>query len=585
MPQKKFDGDIPLFIPRSTISSAENKTGSWRYFRPFYEEKTAPCSAACPVGADIPRVEMLARQGLFKKAGEIILEENPFPSICGRVCFHPCESACNRGDYDQPIAIHSLERFIGDTVLMQGIKADLQPHSTNGKKVAIAGAGPAGLATAYFLSRLGYQSDIFEAQPESGGLLRWGIPDYRLPEDVLKRETSRIEDCGATIHYNTPVTQELLEKIMPTYDAVFIGCGYGRPIQLKIPGEQWAQDGLKFLHRIRTGEPASIQGTAAVVGGGNTAIDVARSLKRLGADPIIVYRRRKQDMPAFEPEIAMALEEDIGLQELAAPIVIQKNDNHPSAADYGYTLTLQKMKVSATPIRGRARVVPDGDICETLNVDHIFMAIGAGPEAFWNPSAPTQISELTLSHCRIIERKVPVIYGGDLVNQPQSVTDAIASGKQGAMALDVYFKQGWGAIEERLASCRVGDGPALSMAAYHNAETKSRKAHVVSFEEINSDYFQSSPRAVPIRLAPDQRIQSFAEIESTLPKEAAVNEAQRCFNCGICTSCDYCRIYCPEVAVIVEKAQRRINLDYCKGCGICVTECPRNAMALEEEKK
>ena len=585
MPPKKFDKDIPLFIPRSTTSSAENKTGSWRYFRPLYEEKTAPCSAACPVGEDIPRIEMLARQGSFKKAGEIILQENPFPAICGRVCFHPCEGACNRGDYDQPIAIHYLERFIGDTILMQGTAPDLRPASTNGKKVAIAGAGPAGLSTAYFLSRLGYRSDVFEAQPEPGGLLRWGIPDYRLPQDVLSREISRIENCGASIQYNTPVTQERLDKMMGRYDAVFIGCGYDRPIQINIPGEQWAQDGLKLLHRVGNGESVTIQGTAAVVGGGNTAIDVARTLKRLGADPIIVYRRRKCDMPAFAPEIAMALEEYIELKELVAPIAIHKKDNPTAAPDSGYALTLQKMKVSETPIRGRARVVPDGEHCETLSVDHVFMAIGAGPQPIWNPPAPTQISELKLSHCRIMKREVPLIFGGDLSNQIQSVTDAIASGKQGAMALDVYFNHGWDAIEERLAGCRVADGPALSMAAYLNAERKDGKVHVVSFAEINCDYFQSNPRTVPTRLAAHQRIRSFTEIESTLVKDAAVQEAERCFNCGICTSCDYCRIFCPDVAVIVEKAGRHINLDYCKGCGICVTECPRNAMALEEEKR
>jgi len=199
------------------------------------------------------------------------------------------------------------------------------------------------------------------------------------------------------------------------------------------------------------------------------------------------------------------------------------------------------------------------------------MSIGAGPEAFWNPSAPTQISELALSHCRIIEREVPVIYGGDLTNQSQSVADAIASGKQGAMALDIYFKQGWGAIEERLASCRVGDGPALSMAAYHNAEPKSRKAHVVSIEEINSDYFQPQPRVSPAAQPPGTRVRSFAEIVALLSLDAAAQELDRCFNCGVCNACDYCRLYCPEMAVIADTAKRWIHMDYCKGCGICVT--------------
>jgi NADPH-dependent glutamate synthase beta subunit-like oxidoreductase/ferredoxin len=585
MPPKKINEDIPLFISRSTTTSVENKTGSWRYFRPFYDEKTAPCSAACPVGEDIPRIEMLARQGLLKTAWETILEENPFPSICGRVCFHPCENACNRGELDEPIAVHSIERFIGDRALTDGKKADLKHLAVNGKNIAIAGAGPAGLAAAYFLGRLGFACDIFEAAAKPGGLLRRGIPGYRLPEDVLKKEFQRIADSGATIHCNTPVTQDLLGKINTEYDALFIGCGFGRSIQMKIPGEALAHDGLRLLYQIRGGNSSSIQGTAAVVGGGNTAIDVARSLKRLGATPIIVYRRRKADMPAFEPEIEMALEEGIELKELVAPIAIQKNDKDTPTTDSGYTLTLQKMKVSATEIRGRARVVPDGDHTETLCVDHIYMAIGAGPEALWNQPERKDSGQLTLSHCRIIDQDIPVIIGGDLINETQSVSDAIASGKQAAMALDVYFKKGLDAIEERLIDSRVGNGPSLSMAAYLDGEQKNRNSHVVSFPEINTDYFQSSPRAVPPRLAPQQRVQSFAEIEATLLKDAAVSEAQRCFNCGICTACDYCRIFCPEVAVLVENTRRHINLDYCKGCGICVTECPRNAMALEEEKK
>ena len=585
MPPNKFEEDIPLFIPRSFKSSAENKTGSWRYFRPLYEEKTAPCSAACPVGEDIPRIELLVRQGLIQKAWETILEENPFPSICGRVCFHPCETACNRGEFDQPIAIHRLERLIGDHALMQGKKFNLQPLAAKDKKVAIAGAGPAGLAAAYFMNRLGFSCEIFEAETAPGGLLRWGIPAYRLPEDILNREIARIEDQGIAIHYRMPVTPDFLEKLQARFDAVFIGCGFSRSIQMNIPGEDLAQDGLQLLYQIRDGQSATITGKAAVIGGGNTAVDVARSLKRQGATPIIVYRRRKADMPAFEPEIEMALEEGIELRELVAPIAIGKDGGGSAAKDSGYTITLQKMKVSATEIRGRARVVPDGDDTEILIVDHVYMAIGAGPEAMWDQPQQNNDDQIALSHCKFIEQPVPLIIGGDLTNENLSVTDAIASGKQAAMALDVYFDKGLTAVDESLKHNRIGNGAALSMAAYLDGQRRDRNPHVVTFAEINTDYFQSGPRAAPARLKPQERVGSFAEIETTLEKDAAVGEAERCFNCGICTACDYCRIFCPEVAVMVEKARRHIDMDYCKGCGICVTECPRNAMALEEENK
>lgn len=586
MTKKQTSKDqLPLFIPRSSTSTLINKTGSWRYFRPLYEEKTAPCTAACPAGEDIPRIEMLVSQGLFKKAWETILDENPFPSICGRVCFHPCEKACNRNELDEPIAIHSLEWFVSESATSSSEPADLKKISDNGKKVAVAGAGPAGLATAYFLSRLGYQCDVFETQSEPGGILRWGIPAYRLPEDALKKEIKRIQNIGVHIHCETPVTEALLQKINQKYNALFIGCGYSRPIKLKIPGAKSAHDGLRFLHQIRSGEKVALQGTAAVVGGGNTAIDVARSLARLGLKPIIAYRRRRQDMPAFEPEIERALKEGIKLMELVSPIRIEEDPNNRSKSDSSFKMTLQKMKVNAKEIRGRARVIPDGDKTKILQVQHIFIAIGAEAQALWHIPSAKNNNQLKLSHSKIIEQKIPVVFGGDLTNETKSVTDAIASGKQAAIALDVYFKKGWGAIEESLLNCRVGTGPALSMTAYLGEERNGRKPHIVSFDEINSDYFQSAPRVISPTLSTDQSLRSFSEIEATLSKRAATQEAERCFNCGICNSCDYCRIFCPDMAVMVEKAERHINLDYCKGCGICVTECPRNAMALEEEKK
>ena len=260
MDRSKYGEDIPLFFPRSTMSSAANKTGSWRYFRPLYEEKTAPCSAACPAGEDVPRVEMLARQGSLNKAWETIMEENPFPSICRRVCFHPCENACNRGELDEPIAIHSLERFVGDRALSDGLVADPQQHPTNSRKVAIAGAGPTGLAAAYFLGRMGYRSDVFETAPEPGGLLRWGIPGYRLPEDVLKREIKRIESYNATIHCKTPVTQNVLQQFTTAYDAIIVGCGFGRPwgYQLRA-GLLDTNDLLRGTHLDRPPGPGGTQ--------------------------------------------------------------------------------------------------------------------------------------------------------------------------------------------------------------------------------------------------------------------------------------------------------------------------------------
>jgi NADPH-dependent glutamate synthase beta subunit-like oxidoreductase/ferredoxin len=581
---KTPDNKIPLFLPHSSVSTALNKTGSWRYVRPLYDEKTSPCSAACPVGEDIARIQLLVSQNLIAQAWEIILDENPFPSVCGRVCFHFCESACNRAQLDEPIAIHSLERFVGDAAISDAHPPVAKAFAANGKKVAVAGSGPAGLAAAYFLSRLGYRCEVFEALAEPGGILRWGIPAYRLPQDILKTEIKRIESLGVKINCNTPVNAEMLDTLKTKFDALFMGCGYGRAIDLKIDGAQRAVDGLQFLYNIRANADAAVEGSAAVIGGGNTAIDVARSLVRLGADPILVYRRRRQDMPAFDPEVEMALKEGVKLKELLTPIRIENTGSEAADARAQYVMTLQKMKVSATEIEGRARVIPDGDQTETLRVDHIFSAIGAEPQAPWQQVPTDQQPHVTLSHCKLMAYDIPIVYGGDLTNRVKSVTDAIASGKQAAIALDTYFKSGRQAVDEAMARCQVGPGPAVSMAMYLGQDRKNRNPHIVSYSEINPYYFKTAPRAIAPALSCDDRRQSFSAIESTLSQQAALAESGRCFNCGICNACDYCRLYCPEMSVIVEDEKRRIDLDYCKGCGVCVTECPRNAMALQEEK-
>ena len=583
MRDPNINKQLPLFIPHSSISTAVNKTGSWRFLHPKYEEKTAPCSAACPVGQDIPRIEMLASRGQLKDAWQTILDENPFPAVCGRVCFHPCESVCNRANMDEAIAIHHLERFLGDSAITGQTRADFDIKPPTGQKVAIAGSGPAGLSAAYFLARLGYGCDVFEAAPEPGGLLRWGIPAYRLPRDILDYEIKRIENAGVRIHCESSVTDRLLEKLKKDYDGLFIGCGYGRARILAIEGEEFAADGLKFLNRLSVGEKTSYFGTAAIVGGGNTAIDVARSLARLGAEPLIVYRRRIQDMPAFEPEVAMAAKEGVAIMELVTPIRIRETAGDSSSSPPGYELTLHKMKVSQKDISGRARVIPDGDNTETLTVQNIFVAIGADAETPWQLPDSEETRSLTLSHCRLLDQKIPLTYGGDLTSPIKSVSDAIASGKQAAMALDTYFQHGMAAIEKRLASCRVGAGPALSMDIYLGKDRKNRTVHIVGYDDIVTDYFQSAARKVAPTLDAGQRIKSFTEIELTLESKIAREEATRCFNCGICASCDYCRLFCPEMAVTVEKDRRSINMDFCKGCGVCATECPRNAMVLEEE--
>lgn len=575
--EPKYAEKISLFISRSNISTEINKTGSWRFMRPKFLEKTAPCSAACPAGEDVARIEMLSNLGRYQEAIETILRENPFPSVCGRVCFHPCETMCNRAGLDDSVAIHALERFLGDTAIRDELTLHLKTYPENGKTVCIVGAGPSGLATGYFLSQLGYSCDIYEARSEPGGILRWGIPRYRLPDDVVASEIERIKRTGVNIICNTPVTQDFLQDAKDRYHALFIGCGHGRSLKMNIPGETKTFDGLEFLNLLRKRKALPSNETVAVIGGGNTAIDVARSLVRLGATTTLVYRRRKQDMPAFKDEVEMAGAEGVRIMELASPVGINEDNGE-------YVLSLQKMKTSGTETdRGRARVIPDGQTTQHLRVRKIITAIGAEASAPWQFPSHKKNETLYLSHCTFTASEPPFLFGGDLTNTIKSVPDAVASGKQAAMALDIFFKQGRHAIADRLNSCLVGDGPALSMECFMEGKRRVRNPHIVSHDDINLDYFSQTPRVESETLAINNRMNSFDEIEATFTVNQAMEETRRCFNCGICNACDTCRIFCPEIAVIVQGAERKINLDYCKGCGICVLECPRSAMDLEEE--
>jgi Pyruvate/2-oxoacid:ferredoxin oxidoreductase delta subunit len=246
-------------------------------------------------------------------------------------------------------------------------------------------------------------------------------------------------------------------------------------------------------------------------------------------------------------------------------------------------MTLQKMKISATEINGRPRVVPDGNDLETLQVNHIFTAIGAEPAETWHHLTHGDDSHNRLSHCHLIEGQLPMVYGGDLTNRTQSVSDAIASGKQAAIALDSSFNSGWDAIKKTIADCQVGSGPSVSMAMYLGMARKDCNPHIVIADDINAHYFKTAARVVATVVSAEDRIQSFSPVESVLSEEAAMAESRRCFNCGICNACDNCRLYCPDMSVVLEDKQRSINMDYCKGCGLCVAECPRNAMALKEE--
>lgn len=568
-------------MPRTYLTTQGNKTGSWRFVRPRYDEKTSPCSAACPAGEDIARIEMLATQGLFKEAWETILRENPFPSVCGRVCFHPCEDLCNRREFDAAVAVHSLERFLADTAVRYGIKPDLEKRTPRKQKIAIVGAGPAGLSAAWFLTLLGYSCRVLEASAEAGGILRWGIPAYRLPLTALRHDIKQIEAQGVAIVTGQPATAEMLKTLKKEFDAVFMACGHGSGMALHVPGEHLTGvgEGLDFLRQLREGQTPACQGVSAVIGGGNTAVDVARSIVRLGGKALLLYRRRRRDMPAFDPEVAMALEEGVELQELAAPVAVAREGEK-------ILLTLQEMMIAGEE-NSRGRIVPDHGKIRRIPVDRVFKAIGAQAAEAWHEPDAGDANMLRLTHAVLESRGTGavMVFGGDLTNATKSVVHAIASGKQAAIALDVFFREGIEAVVPRLEACRVGDGRSLSLEVYLGGQRRHRNTHVVRYAEINTDHFQFMHRVTQPRLLQEERSRSFEEIDLKISAQLAMKEAERCFNCGLCNQCDNCCIYCPDSSVIREADHqgRHIDYDYCKGCGLCVVECPRNAMSLGEE--
>ena len=526
---------------------------------------------------------MLTAQGMFKEAWETILRENPFPAVCGRICPHPCETVCNRGEFDEAIAIHIVERFLAETASRYDLKPALSRLTAKKEKIAVVGAGPAGIAAAYFLHQLGYYCDVFEAMPEPGGLLRWGIPLYRLPLPALRNEIAQIESHGVRIHTGQRISKKFLQDAKSHYNAVFMGCGHPRTVQIGIPGEgiSAVENGLEFLKRLRHGESISLSGLSAVIGGGNTAIDVARSIVRLGGKASILYRRRRRDMPAFEEEIQMAIEEGVELRELVAPVKITEDGGQ-------CMLTLQEMKISGEDNRGRTNILPDEGKTRELRVQRVFKATGAGPAEDWLNPAEKPGTSLALTNTLLVRPdKGPVlVFGGDLTNETKSVVQAVASGKQAAMAMDILFQDGFEAIVPKLQACLVGQGPSLSMEVYMGGDRRSRNSHIVSYAEINADHFQFQPRISQPRLLRGERLKSFEEIDLKISTNLAIREADRCFNCGICNQCDNCYMFCPDIAVIREKGnqERCIDYDYCKGCGLCVVECPRNAMTLKEEE-
>jgi 2-oxoacid:acceptor oxidoreductase gamma subunit (pyruvate/2-ketoisovalerate family) len=536
----------------STRPTRELRTGSWRYLQPRYQELTPPCSERCPVGNDWPVLMPLVAVGEFAEAARRLLEGNPFPAVLGRVCPRPCEQPCNRKALGGAVQIRAVERFLGDYALSHDLLPTI-PTDRPGS-VAVVGAGPAGLSAAYFLRRLGYEVTVYEKEERPGGLLWSGVPPFRLEREVLDRELERFPRMGIRFRLGQALGRDFcLEDLRREQAAVVLACGLGRPRRLGVPGEDHpcVLDGTRFLRAVFRGETLRVGPRVVVVGGGNTALDCARVLVRLGCQVTVAYRRSRREMPAFREDVAEALEEGIAFAFQVQPVEVLP----------GRGLRCQRVELGERDSSGRARPLPVEGSYQVLEADTVVCALGdtvnaedLGEPAFQGSSVlHVDAQGLTC---------LPEVYAcGDGTGVPGTVAHAIASARQVAYSVHA----------------RLARAPRLEHHPLRRRGVSPRKA---LFKDLNAAYFRPQPPwPLPLRPAPE-RVRDFAPVAPGLGIEGALFEARRCFSCGACTRCDNCRVFCPDGAVVWTGREYRILGDYCKGCGVCARECPRCAIQM-----
>jgi len=571
-------------IPPVAVSSTttlENKTGSWKYIRPVYRDRIAPCNAACPVGIDIEGYMRLLQLGQVHEARRLLLRENPMPAVTGRVCHHPCEMACNRTHFDEAVSIHAVERVLGDLEL-DGPVTDPIPRARS-ETVAVVGSGPAGLSCAYHLGRLGYAVTVFEEAPHPGGMLRLGIPEYRLPRDVLDRQIERIEVQGVTIRCGVRVGDDVPWSDLDA-DAVFVASGAhrGRSAGMEQEDVPGVEPGLAFLKRVNAGERPSVGERVIVIGGGNTAIDCARTALRLGAEVCVLYRRGRQEMPAIPQEIEEAEQEGVEFEFLAVPV--GTSTVHGRLAG----LECQRMVLGTPDESGRRRPIPTDESPFFLVADTVLTAIGETADlSFLRPGVARAGGGIVISE--LGQATGPAVFaGGDAANEPRTVADALGSGKRAAVGIDRFFRRARGEGDaDGVDELRFGPSGNVSMTRWGGDDPVRRVAplnEIVEVGELNFSHFVHEPRHRERFVDRIEASDRFAEVNRGLAGAEAVEEAGRCLSCAVCTECELCLIFCPDVAIRRRPGGRfEIDLDYCKGCGVCAAECPRGAIVMTKE--
>ncbi len=537
--------DINMTRPLD-LTHEKHNVGPQRIQRPIYADLLPTCNNACPAGENIQAWLTHAQAGRFKEAWQSLTENNPMPAIHGRVCYHPCETACNRSKLDSSVSIHAVERFLGDLALQENWQFEVTAQST-GKRVLIVGAGPSGLSAAYHLARMGHEVEIHEAGPMAGGMMHFGIPSYRLPRDVLDAEVKRIENMGVKFILNHRVDDLLAEKREGDFDAIFVAVGAHISKRTDIPSRDAGKmfDAISFLKDVETGNAPKLGRRVAIYGGGNTAMDAARVAKRLGYEPLIIYRRDREHMPAHDFEATEALEEGVKIHWLRTIKNIDET-----------TFTVEVMEVDE---KGRPR--PTGQF-ETLEADALIMALGQDVDTSFMhkvPGVQFKADGVVIVNEQMMTGSPGLFAGGDMVPSDRTVTIGVGHGKKAARHIDAWLR-----------------GEAYASPPKHDLAT---------FDKLHVWYYTDAAQRPQGHLDIKGRQSSFEEVVAGLTSKEALYEAKRCLSCGNCYECDGCFGACPEDAVIkLGPGKRyRYNYDLCTGCAVCFEQCPCHAIEMIPE--